>query len=109
MVEHVSEGLYLLNDGDNATSVAKRLYGDPHKGVDLLQANPTSWDDLERVRVPHKRGRTTTVQEGEGVQRIIARMFPNQPVSIYIQPFSIWNGGSQMNLRPGDLVFVPER
>lgn len=102
-------GLYLLNSGDTASSVARRVYGDVHKGSVLLGANDGSWEDLEHVKVPNKKGRCTTVRDGDSVQLLIERMFPNQPVSIYMQPFFMWNGGDQMKLLPGDVVFVPER
>lgn len=108
-VTQVDYGLYLLNSGDTASSVARRVYGDVHKATVVLAANDGPWEDLEHVVVPNKKGRCTTVQGGESPQQLIERMFPNQPVSIYLAPFFMWNGGEYMKLLPGDVVFVPER
>lgn len=108
-VVQVNEGYYRFNVGETASSIARRVYGDVHKASALLRANEEDWEDLEQVVVPNKKGRVTQVQEGESVQRIIARMFPNQPVSIYMQPFFLWNGGEHIKLLPGDSVYVPER
>lgn len=109
MIEHVNEGLYLLNPGDTASVVARRVYGDVHKSTVLLQANPVDWDTLERVVVPHKKGRVTTLEAAESPADVIKRMFPNQPVHLYTLQYSIWNGGDDGWLREGDLIFVPER
>lgn len=109
-VEHVDHGLYLLNDGDTPMSVARRVYGgDVHKVKSLLDANPADWTEVYRVVVPGKKGRTAIVGEGESPHDLIRRMFPNQPMSIYLQPFFTWNGGQEMHLTPGELVYVPER
>jgi hypothetical protein len=108
-VTTVNSGLYLLNYGEDATAVARRVYGDVHKAADLIRANPGDWEELERVEVPNKKGRITCVEEGEGPQSIIRRMFPNQPESIYLQPFFKWNGGEDFPPAPGELVFIPER
>lgn len=108
-VTPVEYGSYLLNPDDDATSVARRLYGDPHKSVVLLKANPGDWDDYERIVAPNKKGRITKWQEGDSPQKVIERSFPGQPVHIYMTPFFIWNGGQDAYLRPGDTVFVPER
>ncbi len=109
VVTKVTYGLYFLNDEDNATTVARKVYGDPHKASDITRANPGDWDDKERVYVPNKKGRVTMVEDGEGVQSVIRRMFPDQPESIYLQPFFKWNGGEDFPPGPGELVFVPER
>ena len=101
-VERVDHGLYLLNAGDNASTVARKVYGgDVHKVRAIMEANPADWSDLERVVVPNKQGRVTTVLEGEQAQAVIRRMFPNQPESIYLQPFFTWNGGKDMRLKAG--------
>lgn len=104
----IDHGLYLLNDGDNARTVAHKVYADPNKGGLLLQANG-DFDELEHVVVPGKKGRVGEWLEGDSPQKIIGRLFPGQPVSIFIEPFYKWNGGREMHLRPGDTVFIPER
>lgn len=109
MIEHVNDGLYLLNPGDDASVVARRTYGDVHKSVVILKANLGDWDQMDRVVVPNKKGRTTQIQEGEAPRDTIMRMFPNQPPHLYLLQYSIWNGGEDGWLRPGDTVFVPER
>lgn len=109
MIEHVNDGLYLLNPGDDAQRVARRVYGDVHKSNVLLQANPVDWDTLERIVVPNKKGRVTTLQAGETPKAVVARMFPNQMPHLYMLQYSIWNGGADGWLVEGDEVFVPER
>lgn len=109
-VTPVTEGYYLLNPGDTAQKVARRLYGDVHKSNVLLQANPEDWNYLERIVVPNKKGRITTLLSSqEKPASVIKRMFPNQPVHLYTTSFLIWNGGERNFLREGELVFVPER
>ena len=109
-VEHVDHGLYLLNAGDTPMSVARRVYGgDVHKVKNLLDANPSDWSELYRVVVPGKKGRTAVVEDGESPHDMIRRMFPNQPESIYLQPFFMWNGGVEAFIKAGETVFVPER
>lgn len=108
-VTKVDHGLFLLNDGDDPRSVASKVYGDGNKYLVILKANPGNWDDLERVTVPNKKGRTTTVLANESHGDIIRRMFPDQPQSIYVAPFFRWNGGNDYRLAEGDSVFVPER
>jgi hypothetical protein len=108
-VQHLQYGRYLLNPGEGAADVARRVYGDVHKATVLLEVNKEDWDLLERIDIPGKKGRLTTLQEGEGVQALIARMFPGQLVSTYVQPYFIWNGGKDGWLKPGDEVFIPDR
>lgn len=108
-VTKIDYGLYFFDEDDDATSVARRVYGDPHKSVIILKANPGDWADQSRLVVPNKKGRITLMMEGESVQQCIARMFPNQPVSIFLAPFFKWNGGEDLPPGPGELVFVPER
>jgi hypothetical protein len=105
----VDEGLYLLCPDDTPSSVARRLYGDVHKVSVLLTANPENWDDLDRIVVPNKKGRVTSLHANESPHDVIRRMFPEQPYSIYLQPYFIWNGGEFAYLGEGDVVFVPER
>lgn len=104
----VDYGLYLLNDGDTARTVAHKVYADPLKGGLLLNVNG-NFTDLERVTCPGKKGRVTEWQKDDTPQRVIRRMFPEQPVSIFIEPFYKWNGGREMHLLEGDVVFIPER
>ena len=110
-VERLDYGWYLLNAGDTAQTIARSLYGDPRKYAILLHSNPIPWDEVTHIRVPNKSGRVTRIVEGDSPQRIIERLFPNQPVSIYLQPFFKWNGGQgyRLDLAVGDMVFVPER
>jgi len=109
MIEHVNDGLYLLNPGDDAQRVARRVYGDVHKSNVLLTANPTNWDELDRVIVPNKKGRVTRLLAGESPKDTVQRMFPNQLPHLYLLQYSIWNGGNDAWLVEGDLVYVPER
>lgn len=109
MIEHIDHGLYLLNPGDTASVVARRVYGDVHKSNVILQANPGDWDEKLRLVVPNKKGRTAYLQEGESPTDVIKRMFPNQPVHLYTLQYKIWNGGDDGWLGEDDLVFVPER
>ena len=109
-VHKLDYGLYLLNDGETAQAVARRVYGgDVHKSNLLLIENGPDWSELERIKVPNKKGRVTELLDGESTEQLIHRLFPNQPTSIYRQPFYLWNGGVDMKLYPGDLVYVPER
>jgi hypothetical protein len=108
-IEMIDFGYYYLQPGDNATKVARKVYGDPHKASVLLNVNDTDWDYVEQVVVPNKKGRITKWQEVDSPHKVIARLFPEQPVSIYMQPFFIWNGGVDRKILPGEVVFVPER
>lgn len=109
VIEKVDFGYYYLQPGDNANKVARKLYGDPHKSTVLLSVNDTDWDYAESIIVPNKKGRITHWEHGDSPHKVIARLFPNQPISIYMQPFFTWNGGADRKILPGELVFVPER
>jgi LysM domain len=107
--ESIDHGLFLLNVGDTARSIAERVYNDGNKYQRVLEANPTPWDDLERVTIPGKKGRVTTVGEGESPQDIVRRVYPDKPYSIFMESFFRWNGGKDYRLIVGDQVFIPDR
>lgn len=108
-VQSLPHGLFLLNEGDDARSVAERVYTDPNASGRLLAANSGSWANVERVVVPQRPGRTTVVLEGDTPASLIRRCYPNQPESIFIAKFFRWNGGKDYKLIVGDEVFIPER
>jgi hypothetical protein len=108
-VTKVDHGQFLLNDGDDARTVAYKVYGDGNKYQVLLSANPEDWEVLEHVKIPNKKGRVTTVEPNDSFGDLIRRMFPGQPQSIYVAPFFKWNGGVDHYLLEGDEVFIPER
>ena len=105
----VPNGMYLLNPGDDASVVARRTYGDVHKASLILEHNDTDWSKLDRVMVPSRPGRLTTLQEGESRTQVIERMFPGHPPHLFFKAYDIWNGGADGWLKPGDMVYVPER
>jgi len=105
MVEKATEGLYRVQGLESAQDVARTVYGDVHKSTALLRANPYEWDVGDLIKVPGRPGRVEIWREDETVGELIKRMFPNQPVHIYLYRLAQWNGRA----KPGDVVFVPER
>jgi hypothetical protein len=105
----VSDGLYKVREGDQPRSIAARVYGDGSKYSMLLAANPHT-NAGTQIIVPNVKGRTTEVEyDGESPQEIIRRLFPNQPIHMYLQRFYTWNGGEDAELMLGEMVFVPDR
>jgi hypothetical protein len=105
----VSDGQYLLREHDTPRSVAELVYGDGAKYQVLLAKNAFLWESGRRIEVPNKRGRISQFVAGESPMQLIARMFPNQPVHLFLPKFFLWNGGQEHELVEGDIVFIPER
>lgn len=106
-VTKVDEGLYVVRHHDTPKSVASLLYQNPLHYQTLLKHNPGVWNEGEHVKVPNRKGRVTTWLEGESIERMLKRMFPNQPVHIFRKLFDKWNADGK--IEPGATVFVPER
>lgn len=109
MVKHVNTGRYSLRQGDNPRSVAEYVYRDGSLYHVLLKANPFEWDEGDTVFIPNKPGRETEVKQDEVVFDVIRRMFPNQPIHLYLDKFYGWNGGEDYSPQAGDVVYVPNR
>ncbi len=106
----VSHGYYVLQTGDDAQQVAHNLYGDVHKSNVLLEANKnTEWTPGNTIVVPNKKGRQSVYKDGESPQQVIERLFPGQPVHLYLNRYFLWNGGHEFPPKSGDFVYVPER
>lgn len=109
MIERRSHGTFLLQDGDTPRSVAEVVYGDGSRYAILLKYNPEQWVPGTRIEVPNKAGRSTTVEDGEQTRDLIARMFKNQPVHLYLKRYYQWNGMREATDLVGETVFIPER
>lgn len=107
-VTKVDEGLYVVRHHDTPKSIASLLYQNPLHYQTLLKNNPDDpFNEGEHIKVPNKKGRVTIWQEGETIEQLLKRMFPNQPVHIFRQLFDKWNADGE--IEPGSVVFVPER
>lgn len=109
MITHINTGTYTLQDGDTPHSVSNYVYGDKTLYHVLLKANPSEWAIGFPIEVPNKKGRQTEVLQDESSFDVIRRMFPNQPIHLYLDKFYGWNGGEDYVPAEGDIVFVPER
>jgi hypothetical protein len=109
MVTHTNTGIYVIKDGDTPHSVANYVYNDKTMYHVLIKENPQDWVPGFPIEVPNKKGRQTEVLPEEGAFDVIRRMFPNQPIHLYLDRFYGWNGGDEYQPEAGDFVYVPER
>lgn len=106
-VDRVEEGLYVVRDSDTPNSIASRLYSNPLHARTLMDANPRStFSAGDQIIVPNKKGRATYWTDNT-IENMIKRMFPNQPVHIFLKLFKKWN--NEGDIEHGAYVFVPER
>jgi hypothetical protein len=108
MIQNTTYGYYRLAKGDTARTVAVTVYGDGNRYHELLQANPSKWEDGAQIQVPNVRGRLATIDyDGESPQSVIRRMFPEHMTHLFLNKYFDWNGGEWVDVVKGDLVFVP--
>ena len=105
-VTKVDEGLFVIREHDTPHSVAHTVYGDGHRYPAIIKANREDWEEGEQIKVPNKKGRVT-IYDDVSVEVMLKRMFPNQPVHIFMELFMKWNNGGDIS--EGAIVFVPER
>jgi len=104
------DGYYLLGEGQGPSEVAAAVYGNVNKYAEISTVNSDlEWLPGTHILVPNKEGRTTVVQENETTFEVISRMFPNQPVHLYLDRFYMWNDGFDAEDLVGVMVFIPER
>lgn len=105
-VSKVDEGLYVVREDDDQKSIASRTVGDVRLYATILKAND-DWKAGDQIKIPNKKGRVAILGEGESLDRLIKRMFPNQPVHIFMELLNQWN--NEGRVEGGDIVFIPER
>jgi len=110
MIYHVNIGKYVLKEGDTPRSVAEVVYKDGSMYTTLTTHNKElEWEPGNIVQVPNKKGRETTVEDGESTRQVLQRMYRHDPPHIYFNKFLDWNGGLHAEELSGQTVFVPER
>jgi hypothetical protein len=96
---------YVRSSSDWPWSVSVRVYGTGTWHTVLEKANPTPWAAAQRIVVPGRPGRETTVRDGEGPWSLLRRLGFDPAAKL--GDFHTYNGGEGRVLRSGDKVFVP--
>jgi hypothetical protein len=109
--QKVSYGLYTVQEGQGAMDIAQAVYGDPKRLTWVLDANPESdFAPGDKVVIPNKKGTLITAQAGDyGVAGPFLRDMPGRALQQYISLITKWNGGDDLDILPGDVIFVPDR
>ncbi len=106
----VLEGLYWVQQGDNAWNTEKTVYGGTgSKWKDHFTAEQFNKYDYH-IPLPDLPGVTAEILPGEGPYAAIKRMYPaeNPYAPGRLERFYDLNGGSGRTLQPGDVVFLDE-
>lgn len=108
--QKVDYGLYTIQAGQGAMEIAQAVYGDPKRLPWVLEANPDAeFAPGEQIIIPNKKGTVLTALEDDGVASMFLRDLPGRALSQYLDLIVKWNGGDTMDVKAGDLVFVPDR
>jgi hypothetical protein len=108
--QKVAFGLFTIQENQNVMDIAQIVYGDPKRLNWILDANPTAdFVPGEKVVIPNKKGTLLTAQEDDGIVSLFQRDLPGKAISQYLDLIRKWNGGYNVDVSVGELIFVPDR
>lgn len=106
-MEHIDYGLYRLLEGETATDVALKVYGDVHKVRRILEANPGEWAAGDRIKVPGFTGTLVIARAGEQFPTLHRRVLNNPAATQAVKDaYFKWNG--RLEVQEGDEVFFQD-